>query len=58
MPIQKKKKKKPKPKEKTPAVSQKVTQIVRFNVGDVKPKPRRRRAPAKKKDQPFAFGGG
>ena len=59
MPIQKKKKKKPKPKaQKTPAVSQKVTQIVRVNVGDVKPKPRRRRAPVKKKEQPFAFGGG
>jgi hypothetical protein len=59
MPIQKKKKKKPKAqKEKTPAVSQKVTQIVRVNVGDTKPKPRRRRAPAKKKEQPFAFGGG
>jgi hypothetical protein len=58
MPIQRRKKKKPKAKEKTPAVSQKVTQIVRVNVGDVKPKPRRRRAPAKKKDQPFAFGGG
>jgi hypothetical protein len=59
MPIQKKKKKKPNPKaQKTPAVSQKVTQIVRVNVGDVKPKPRRRRAPAKKKDQPFQFGGG
>ena len=58
MPIQKKKKK-PKPKaQKTPAVSQKVTQIVRVNVGDVKPKPRRRRPPAKKKDQPFQFGGG
>ena len=57
MPIQKKKKKKPKA-QKTPAVSQKVTQIVRVNVGDVKPKPRRRRAPAKKKEQPFAFGGG
>jgi len=58
MPIQRRKKKKPKAKEKTPAVSQKVTQIVRVNVGDVKPKPRRRRAPAKKKEQPFAFGGG
>jgi len=58
MPIQKKKKKKPKAKEKTPAVSQKVTQIVRVNVGDVKPKPRRRRAPAKKPAQPFQFGGG
>jgi len=59
MPIQKKKKKKPKAqKEKTPAVSQKVTQIVRVNVGDVKPKPRRRRAPAKKPAQPFGFGGG
>ena len=59
MPLQKKKKKKPKAqKEKTPAVSQKVTQIVRVNVGDVKPKPRRRRAPAKKPAQPFGFGGG
>jgi hypothetical protein len=58
MPIQRRKKKKPKAKEKTPAVSQKVTQIVRVNVGDTKPKPRRRRAPAKKKEQPFAFGGG
>ncbi len=59
MPIQKKKKKKPKAqKEKTPAVSQKVTQIVRVNVGDVKPKPRRRRPPAKKQAQPFGFGGG
>lgn len=59
MPLQKKKKKKPKAqKEKTPAVSQKVTQIVRVNVGDVKPKPRRRRVPAKKKEQPFNFGGG
>lgn len=59
MPLQKKKKKKPaKEKSKTPAVSQKVTQIVRVNVGDVKPKPRRRRAPAKKKEQPFGFGGG
>jgi hypothetical protein len=58
MPIQRRKKKKPKAKEKTPAVSQKVTQIVRVNVGDVKPKPRRRRAPAKKPAQPFAFGGG
>ena len=59
MPLQKKKKKKPaKPKSKTPAVSQKVTQIVRVNVGDVKPKPRRRRAPAKKSTQPFGFGGG
>ena len=58
MPIQRRKKKKPKAKEKTPAVSQKVTQIVRVNVGDTKPKPRRRRPPAKKKDQPFAFGGG
>jgi len=59
MPLQKKKKKKPKSqKEKTPAVSQKVTQIVRVNVGDVKPKPRRRRAPAKKPAQPFGFGGG
>jgi ElaB/YqjD/DUF883 family membrane-anchored ribosome-binding protein len=58
MPIQKKKKKKPKAqKEKTPAVSQKVTQIVRVNVGDTKPKPRRRR-PAKKKDAAFSFGGG
>jgi hypothetical protein len=28
------------------------------NVGDVKPKPRRRRPPAKKPAQPFAFGGG
>jgi hypothetical protein len=58
MPIQRRKKKKPKAKEKTPAVSQKVTQIVRVNVGDVKPKPRRRRPPAKKPAQPFAFGGG
>ena len=59
MPLQKRKKKKPaKEKSKTPAVSQKVTQIVRVNVGDVKPKPRRRRAPAKKKEQPFNFGGG
>ena len=59
MPLQKKKKKKPKAqKEKTPAVNQKVTQIVRVNVGDVKPKPRRRRAPAKKPAQPFGFGGG
>ena len=59
MPLQKKKKKKPaKEKSKTPAVSQKVTQIVRVNVGDVKPKPRRRRAPAKKPAQPFGFGGG
>jgi hypothetical protein len=59
MPLQKKKKKNPKAqKEKTPAVSQKVTQIVRVNVGDVKPKPRRRRAPAKKPAQPFGFGGG
>jgi hypothetical protein len=57
MPIQRRKKKKPKA-QKTPAVSQKVTQIVRVNVGDTKPKPRRRRAPAKKKEQPFAFGGG
>ena len=59
MPLQKKKKKKPaKEKSKISAVSQKVTQIVRVNVGDVKPKPRRRRAPAKKKEQPFGFGGG
>ena len=58
MPIQKKKKKPKAKKEKTPAVSQKVTQIVRVNVGDVKPKPRRRRAPAKKPAQPFGFGGG
>ena len=59
MPLQRRKKKKPaKEKSKTPAVSQKVTQIVRVNVGDVKPKPRRRRAPVKKKEQPFGFGGG
>jgi len=55
MPIQKKKKKKPKPKsEKTPAVSQKVSQVVKINIGDVKPKPRRRAAPRK----PPAGGGG
>ena len=54
MPIQKKKKKKPKPKsEKTPAVSQKVSQVVKINIGDVKPKPRRRAAPRK----PPAGGG-
>ena len=60
MPLQRRRKKKEKPKEKSKisAVSQKVTQIVRVNVGDVKPKPRRRRAPAKKKEQPFGFGGG
>ena len=54
MPIQKKKKKKVKPKsEKTPAVSQKVSQVVKINIGDVKPKPRRRAAPRK----PPAGGG-
>ena len=54
MPIQKKKKKKPKPKsEKTPAVSQKDSQVVKINIGDVKPKPRRRAAPRK----PPAGGG-
>ena len=58
MPLQRRKKKKPKAKEKTPAVSQKVSQVVKINIGDTKPKPRRRRAPAKKKEQPFAFGGG
>lgn len=62
MPIQKKKKKKVKvAKEKAkPAVSQKVSQIVKINIGDTKPKPRprRRRAPAKKKEEPFQFGGG
>ena len=42
MPIQKKKKKKPKPKEKTSAVSQKVSQVVKINIGDVKAKPRRK----------------
>ena len=48
MPIQKKKKKKvPKEKAKTPAVSQKVSQVVKINIGDVKPKPRRRVAPRK-----------
>jgi hypothetical protein len=55
MPIQKKKKKKPvKPKAKTPTVSQKVSQVVKINIGDVKPKPRRRAAPRK----PPAGGGG
>jgi hypothetical protein len=55
MPIQKKKKKKVKPKsEKTPAVSQKVSQVVKINIGDVKPKPRRRAAPRK----PPPAGGG
>ena len=44
MPIQKKKKKKPKAKEKTPAVSQKVSQVVKINIGDVKVKPRRKAA--------------
>ena len=54
MPLQKKKKKKPKPKsEKTPAVNQKVSQVVKINIGDVKPKPRRRAAPRK----PPAGGG-
>jgi len=48
MPLQKKKKKKPaKPKAKTPTVSQKVSQVVKINIGDVKPKPRRRAAPRK-----------
>jgi len=42
MPIQKKKKKKP--KEKTSAVSQKVSQVVKINIGDVKVKPRRKAA--------------
>jgi alpha-D-ribose 1-methylphosphonate 5-triphosphate synthase subunit PhnG len=41
MPIQKKKKKKPKA-QKTPAVSQKVSQVVKINIGDVKVKPRRK----------------
>jgi len=55
MPLQKKKKKKPaKPKAKTPTVSQKVSQVVKINIGDVKPKPRRRAAPRK----PPAGGGG
>jgi len=54
MPLQKKKKKKPaKPKAKTPTVSQKVSQVVKINIGDVKPKPRRRAAPRK----PPAGGG-
>ena len=48
MPLQKKKKKKPaKDKTKNPAVSQKVSQVVKINIGDVKPKPRRRAAPRK-----------
>lgn len=42
MPIQKAKKKKKKPKEKTSAVSQKVSQVVKINIGDVKVKPRRK----------------
>lgn len=44
MPIQKAKKKKKKPKEKTSAVSQKVSQVVKINIGDVKVKPRRKAA--------------
>jgi len=45
MPIQKAKKKKKKPKaQKTPAVSQKVSQVVKINIGDVKVKPRRKAA--------------
>jgi hypothetical protein len=39
--FQKKKKKKPKA-QKTPAVSQKVSQVVKINIGDVKVKPRRK----------------
>jgi hypothetical protein len=59
MPIQKKKKKKVAKEKSKPAVSQKVSQIVKINIGDVKPKPRRRKAPAKKKEAaPFSFGGG
>lgn len=56
MPLQKKKKKKP-AKAKTPQPTNRITNIVRVNVGDVKPKPRRRR-PAKKKEAAFSFGGG
>ena len=48
MPLQKKKKKKPtKDKTKNPTVSQKVSQVVKINIGDIKPKPRRRAAPRK-----------
>ena len=62
MPLQKKKKPKKKPKsEKSKVVKdsvqqkQKVSQVVKINIGEIKPKPRRRAAPRK---PPAARGGG
>ena len=62
MPLQKKKKPKKKPKsEKSKVVKdsvqqkQKVSQVVKINIGEMKPKPRRRAAPRK---PPAARGGG